>query len=229
MRCRGCLNECSSGSTDIVIHEPCSDAAGFRTEEIATSDLELQERIVRHCSPTLAGLKCGSMFKIASASHGLTHSLRRIQSAVKSKGVRMMFLSTDDSGCLVYVYRQDLLAKRLADHQVQSFLREYGYSSSGVNKALAELRRRFALCPMPPEVGVFLDYPMEDIIGYIENSGRCSRCIGCWKVYGDAEAAERKFNMFRKCRDVYCRRLSEGYPISVLAVNTRIKSEPAVQ
>lgn len=226
MRCRG-SSECCSESTDIVIHEPRLEAAEFRTQGDATSDFELQERIVRHCSPTLAGLKCGSMFKITSASHGLTVSLRRVQSAVKGKGVRMMFLTSDDEGALVYVYRHNLLSKRLADPEVGAFLEEYGYRVSGVNKALAELRRRFSVCPMPPEVGVFLDYPMVDIKGYIENSGRCSRCVGCWKVYGNIEEAEKKFNMFRKCRDIYCRRLSEGCPISVLAVGSR--SEPAVQ
>lgn len=221
------MEECCSESTDIVIHEPCHEGTEFRTQGKATSDFELQERIVRHCSPTLAGLKCGSMFKISSASHGLTISLRRVQNMVKMKGVRMMFLSSDDDGSLVYVYRYDLLSRRLMDPEVRSFLKEYGYCVSGVNKTLAELRRRFSLCPMPPEVGVFLDYPMVDIIGYIENKGRCSRCVGCWKVYGNIEEAERKFNMFRKCRDIYCRRLSEGCSISVLTVGSR--SEPAVQ
>lgn len=167
------------------------------------------------------------MFKISSASHGLTISLRRVQSMVKTKGVRMMFLSSDNDGALVYVYRHDLLSGRLTDPEVRSFLEEYGYHVSGVNRTLAELRRRFLQCPMPPEVGVFLDYPMVDVKGYIENEGRCSRCVGCWKVYGNIEEAERKFDMFRRCRDVYCRRLSEGCPISTLAVGPR--SEPAVQ
>lgn len=227
MRCRGCSEECCSGSTDIVIHEPCSEGTDIRTRGEVTSDFELQERIVRHCSPTLAGLKCGSMFKISSASHGLTISLRRVQSMVKTKGVRMMFLSSDEGGALVYVYRHDLLSRRLTDPEVRSFLEEYGYHVSGVNRTLAELRRRFSQCPMPPEVGVFLDYPMVDVKGYIKNEGRCSRCVGCWKVYGNIEEAERKFNMFRRCRDIYCHMLSEGYPISTLAVGPR--SEPAVQ
>ena len=87
------------------------------------------------------------------------------------------------------------------------------------SSTLAELFDRFAHCPtVPPEVGVFLDYPMEDVRGYIENEGRCSRCIGCWKVYGDVEAAERRFQSYKRCRDVYSRRLAQGISLVRLTV-----------
>lgn len=205
-------------SNDIVILEPCHEATDICPDCSTTSDPELLERIVRHCSPTLAGLKCGSMFKIGSRSHGITRSLRNVQSGIKSMGVRMMVLSKDDGGDLVLVYRQSLLEKRLRDPEVREFLHGYGYGVLSVNSALSELRTRFTVCPMPPEVGVFLDYPMEDIKGYIKHEGRCSSCIGCWKVYGDVAEAERRFEMYRRCRDDYCYLLSKGCRLEHLIV-----------
>ena len=59
---------------------------------------------------------------------------------------------------------------------------------------------------------------MEDVKGYIENEGRCSRCIGCWKVYGDVESAERRFQSYKRCRDVFSRRLAEGCSLVRLTV-----------
>lgn len=182
------------------------------------SDPELLERIVRHCSPTLAGLKCGSMFKIGQRSQDTIHSLRLLQRDIKSKGVRMMVLHNDDGGDLVFVYRYNLLEQRLNDPEVREFLNGYGYRVFSVNSALKELRHRFRVCPMPPEVGVFLDYPMEDVKGYIENEGRCSHCIGCWKVYGNVAEAERRFDLYRRCRDDYCNRLSRGCSLVNLIV-----------
>lgn len=206
------------GLNDIVIHEPCQEATDICPDCTTTSDPELLERIVRHCSPTLAGLKCGSMFKIGSRSHGITRSLRNVQSGIKSMGVRMMILHKDEGGDLVFVYRQSLLAERLKDPEVREFLHEYGYGVFSVNSALSELRTRFTVCPMPPEVGVFLDYPMEDIKGYIKHEGRCSHCIGCWKVYGNVDEAKRRFELYRQCRDDYCHRLSMGCSIANLIV-----------
>lgn len=45
----------------------------------------------------------------------------------------------------------------------------------------------------PHEIGLFLGYPLEDVAGFME-LGPCScKCTGCWKVYGNVEAAKKKF------------------------------------
>ena len=179
---------------------------------------DLQERIVRHCSPTLAGLKCGSMFRVDSDPHGLLSQIRSIERELMHRGVRIAALSSDEDGCLIYVYRPSKLDGKLSDAAVRDFLSGYGYSSGSAEEMVAQLTSRFYFCPMPPEVGVFLDYPLEDVVGYIQNSGRCSRCIGCWKVYGDVASAERRFNSYKKCRDVFHRRFSEGSGLVRLAI-----------
>ncbi len=71
---------------------------------------------------------------------------------------------------------------------------------------------------VPPEVGVFLDYPIEDVRGYIKNQGKCSRCIGCWKVYGDVESAKRRLQSYKKCCDIFCKSLADGCSLVKLTV-----------
>lgn len=187
--------------------------------ETGTSVRDLQERIVRHCSPTLAGMKCGSMFRVASRLHGVSPCIGEIMGDIGHKGVAIDVLDHDDGGTLVFVYRPGLLMGRLSDPEVGDFLRGYGYTMGDLGSTLDELRGRIGRCrTIPPEIGVFLGYPMDDIRGYILNEGRCCRCIGCWKVYGDVEEAERTFSMFRECRDIYSRRLSEGVPMAELVV-----------
>ena len=43
----------------------------------------------------------------------------------------------------------------------------------------------------PHEIGLFLGYPPEDVQGFLEN--RLCKCVGCWKVYGDEQAAQNGF------------------------------------
>lgn len=204
---------------DTVFHEPGPFETETCPEGIETSVPDLPERIVRHCAPTLAGIKCGSMFRVNSDLHGILNQVSNLEYSLMHRGLRIETLVMDDDSCLLYVYRPKLLEARLADPEVRDFLACYGYSVRGCTLTLAELFERFTRCPtVPPEVGIFLDYPMEDVRGYIENEGRCSRCIGCWKVYGDVESAERRFQSYKRCRDVFSRRLSEGCSLVKLTV-----------
>ena len=70
----------------------------------------------------------------------------------------------------------------------------------------------------PHEIGVFLDYPLEDVVGYIENRGDRALCAGCWKAYSNADEAQRRFALYRKCREVYLRCYRKGFGVARLTV-----------
>ncbi len=44
------------------------------------------------------------------------------------------------------------------------------------------------------------------------------KCVGTWKVYGDADAAQRIFERYQTCTNNYCRRMEEGESLQSLAV-----------
>jgi hypothetical protein len=52
----------------------------------------------------------------------------------------------------------------------------------------------------PHEIGFFLGYPPEDVLGFIRHRGaRCKLC-GTWKVYSDVEKARLLFGEYARCR-----------------------------
>ena len=111
----------------------------------------------------------------------------------------------------------------LAQPQVRDFLCKEGYTLSEQLDDYAPLLRQLSrrLCceaDFPHEIGVFLGYPLTDVVGFIENQGRNFTCCGCWKAYGDRDAAERLFAQLNKCTRVYLRLFHEGTPIFRLAV-----------
>ena len=84
----------------------------------------------------------------------------------------------------MYVCRKQRLQERLDDQEVQNFLGKYGYVQKDADYALQRLKERLAKAEgFPHEIGVFLDYPLEDVVGFIENAGQNYKCSGCWKVY----------------------------------------------
>lgn len=84
---------------------------------------------------------------------------------------------------------------------------------------MRQLSRRLCCeADFPHEIGVFLGYPLYDVVGFIENAGRNFTCCGCWKAYGDPSAAQRHFAQLNKCTTVYLRLFRSGTPIQRLAV-----------
>ena len=78
----------------------------------------------------------------------------------------------------------------------------------------------------PHEIGLFIGYPPHDVRAFIENGAKNCKCVGCWKVYGDVEAAKRQFARFKKCTAVYCDKHKKGRTVEQLTVSERKKMMP---
>ena len=138
---------------------------------------------------------------------------------IEGKGVRVRLLRECEKGALIYVYRPAMLEKRLARGEVRIFLEKRGYAGLTMDERIDALARRVHCGEeFPHEIGVFLDYPLEDVVGYIENRGDRALCAGCWKAYSNADEARRRFALYRKCREVYLRCYRKGFGVARLTV-----------
>lgn len=179
-----------------------------------------EEFIIRHCSPTLAGLKTGNLFSCpASSMVAVLRSLAHWNQLLHEKGVRFVLLGSRNNRALILAYRVCRLTSTLTDPQVQSFLSGLGYPCCDVSDALTFLGKRISDAAIfPHEIGVFLGYPLADVKAFIENSGCNCSCSGYWKAYADGEAAKQVFERLRKCAEIYRRCYANGADISRLTV-----------
>ncbi|NCB63614.1 MAG: DUF3793 family protein [Clostridia bacterium] len=179
-----------------------------------------EEIVIRHCAPTLAGIKTGSLFSCSCPSKGeLLGDLRRLNRALVPKGLRALPLRYVRGRALIYVFRPAGLERDLSDRDALHILKEEGYPEAEPGRWLPELIRRLnAAEAFPHEIGLFLSYPPEDVRGFIENRGEGCKCIGCWKVYGDETRARRLFTTYKRCTESYCRQWNRGIPLERLTV-----------
>ena len=179
-----------------------------------------EEALVKYCSPTLAGIKTGSLFSCSYHSQAeLSTFLRTWNIALRGKGIRIIPLRIKEGKALIYVYRPSQLRSRLQENDSRDLLEERGYCSESCSRCLTHLIRRLSRSEdFPHEIGLFLGYPCEDVRGFIDNKAACAKCVGCWKVYGDEEKAQRLFERFQRCTDSYCRCLRQGMGLDQLAV-----------
>ena len=181
----------------------------------------LDRAIIDHASPTLARLKLGNLFNHAMGED-FPAEFAALRGQLMDRGVTMTILKVCKGKALIYLYRAEELEKTLADEGVRRLLRACGYSRFDVDGALDTLKSHLNdLDAFPHEIGVFLGYPLEDVVGFIENGGRNCLSCGCWKVYSNECAALAAFARFEKCKAVYQRLFASGCPLTRLTVAAR--------
>lgn len=180
----------------------------------------LENRLIEHCAPALAGLKTANLFnyRFSSIDH-FAQELLEVNRKLNGKGVYTDILRIREQRALLYVYRKKRLEQDLKKPGVPELLRGYGYESSDLNDYLARLKGRLQESDcFPHEIGLFLDYPLLDVIGFIEQGGKNCKYCGVWKVYSDECETKALFARFRKCTEVYRKVFASGRTLVQLTV-----------
>lgn len=184
--------------------------------------MNIDELLIYHCSPTLAGLKMGSLLCLPRRESlgDYERIIDTYNHRYNPKGLHFRLLFCCPQRTLLYVYRPEKVAAYIRQHHIRSFLHQYGYAPcTDLNASLDHLVSRFAEggC-FPHESGIFLGYPLEDVCGFITHKGNCAKLCGYWKVYGDADKAVRLFRQFDSCRKDYVNRFAVGTTLESLII-----------
>ena len=162
----------------------------------------LEKYLIDHCSPTLASIKTANLFTcFFKTEEELMENMEYWNRQMKEKGIVLILLRKRERTALIYVCRLSMLNADMKRQGVAEFLQKCGYESK-----------------FPHEIGLFLGYPLGDVIGFIENAGQNYKCTGCWKVYCDECEAVRMFEKYKKCKDVYTRLWRQGRSVRLLTV-----------
>ena len=102
-----------------------------------------EDLVIRHCAPTLAGIKTGNLFSCACpCKAALTKELCRLNRKLVPKGIRALPLRVQKGRALIYVYRPNALECDLADHCSRGLLLQYGYTPEDSNRCVIHLIQR---------------------------------------------------------------------------------------
>lgn len=222
-----------------------------RPVDVATFEATL----IRHCSPTIAGLKPAALFTYSGvyatepeasqaeieAVEARRGALSAVISVVGKKleafHIKIETLVWRGCGALIYVYRPAELRAYLLDPLASIPLQRAGYDPDDPEGCIPLLAARIAQasahhaecaiartpcarscrCAFPHEMGFFLGYPYEDVLGFIEHEGRDYLAVGPWKVYAHLDRALQTFTRYRRCTETLTARYRSGCGIETLA------------
>lgn len=182
--------------------------------------MSIEKHLVEHCSPTLASLKIANLFGVEFVCENeLIENVALWNKWLNIKGVYVKVLRKEKNRALIYVYRKEKLDEILKNKNIKEFLTQYGYEKFDIENALHTLKKHLGESDkFPHEIGIFLGYPLEDVIGFIKNCGKNCLCCGYWKVYSDENNAKKLFCRYKKCRDIYMKLYQKGKSVSQLTV-----------
>lgn len=156
-------------------------------------------RIIFQCAPFLKGLKASAMLSLAY------EDLRELDDIFAETDVKCRILAECRGRGLVLLYRESALKSFLNRKDIRKFLEGFGYTDQDMEAALLRLSARIRqTCykdrTFPHEIGIFLDYPLEDVRGFIREEGKNSLLNGYWKVYHNPGKAQMTFYAYDKAK-----------------------------
>lgn len=170
-----------------------------------------------HCAPILSGIKAANIMTVTG------REFFRIGYLLQGTDISYRFLKTKNDKGILYLYREGELIKYLHSEDIQEFLKEYGYFSNDLDKMLERLSNRIRFfsnsdAAFPHEIGIFLEYPLMDVKGFLENDGKNFIYSGYWKVYHDVHSTIRKFRQYDRERERAVMAVVSGRKIRDIAV-----------
>ena len=174
--------------------------------------------VASHCAPVLKGIKISN---IMTAERG---TWKRLVRSLKGSNILCVLLSAQGGREVLLLYRYEKLREHLIKEQVRKFLESQGYDDIRVPAVITRLRKQYAEYVsnrqgFPHELGVILEYPVEDVKGFIENRGKNCLLEKYWKVYHNREKAEKIFAWYDEARELAMEEIMAGYRLNQIAVS----------
>ena len=194
---------------------PIQEIMKLRTSQ--DEEVRMALLLAIHCAPILSGSKAANIMTVT------VHEFDRIGYLLEGTGVRYRFLKTKGDKGILYLYREKRLRQYLEQEEIQEFLSEYGYDEVNIAKMLNLLSKRIRMyndeeAVFPHEIGVFLEYPLGDVKGFLANEGKNFMYSGYWKVYQDLQGAVRRFTQYDMERELTIQALMQGKSIREIAL-----------
>ncbi len=181
-----------------------------------TPEGRLGFQVAVQCAPVLKGVKVSNLMTVKP---GQWHQIR---AWLRKSRIICVTLYADACREVVFLYRYDQMASLLKENEVRRFLAEYGYTTFDVAAVFRRLRARYQQYAgggrgFPHELGVLLEYPVQDVKSFILNQGENCLAARYWKVYHNLRKAEQTFRLYDAAKEQALAEIVSGLALEKVA------------
>lgn len=102
----------------------------------------------------------------------------------------------------LFIYHPIALEKTISEYKNVKFLKGIGYPSNfSVKEYVDFILNKMRKGQIPDEIGVFLGYPLKDVLGFMGHPSLKLTKVDGWRVYGDERLSHIKRQSFISARE----------------------------
>lgn len=184
------------------------------------SELDFEKCIALHCAPTILKEKSANLMSLSAINvEDIEGKIKKYNEELNEEGLTFNIICKCEKRFLLLVYRKEMLEACLRKKGALKILKENGYyTDCSLEMLLNQLSYRLKIQEgFPHEIGLFLDYPVEDVDCFIRENGAGGIFCGYWKVYVNEKNARQKFELFDICKEKVSLAMAEGKSIFQLS------------
>ena len=158
------------------------------------------KRILEMIGPVILGSKPAEIINVPGSREEKEVKLSQIISFFNNcSRITYIIITTHDGGKRVLFVNEKSMEKVLSNKRCINFLKFVGYPSDfELDTYIRELVYRLKLQEFPHEIGIFLGYPLKDVLGFMGYGRNELVEIKNWRIYGDKEVSYQVYNSFIK-------------------------------
>lgn len=117
------------------------------------------------------------------------------------KKISFEIIDQEEKGMKILFMNYSTLKNTLKDKKAINFLKFLGYPleydfDKYVNFLIEKLRSNI----LPDEIGIFLGYPLKDVVGFMGYGNYTFQNTKYWRIYGDPNVSQQVYNNFLEHR-----------------------------
>lgn len=177
--------------------------------------VELKNQLALQCAPLLTGIKPSNLLTLRN------HSVIEVEDAFCGTDIVVQTLCETGQQTVLLLYREKELKEYLNQADVKRAMRLFGYRTLHLTDIFTSLCTHYQKYmtdreSFPHELGLLLGYPVEDVLGFVENRGQNYLYAGYWKVYGNVQQAKRTFARYNDAKEKMIRMACSGAELNVM-------------
>lgn len=170
--------------------------------------------LVEILGPVILGSKPSEILNISLSDNNKEYKINEIKLFFKNcSRLSYEIIYKENGEIKVLFMNKNVLSKIFDDKKCVNFLKFIGYPSNyDLNNYINFLIERLKDNNFPHEIGVFLGYPLKDVVGFMGYGNYKLQKTKYWRVYGNVEVSDEIYNRFLIDRQ-RMRKLLENKPL----------------
>lgn len=153
--------------------------------------------------PVILGSKPCEILNISSKDLKREEKIKEIKAFFNScSRIKYEVIKIEDGSSRILFINEEALDEVLINKKCMNFLKFLGYPKKyEISTYTQILINKLKTKEFPHEIGIFLGYPLKDVVGFMGYGNYTLSKIKYWKVYGDTEISDKVYNRFLNHRE----------------------------